>query len=63
MNENNVAEILEVLEKIRATEFPDVPPSVVREILQVQFERGDDRVSARTKTQEVVNRFLQSVEQ
>lgn len=61
MNENSVSDIFNVLEKIRKREFPEIPAVVVREVLDAQFAHRDNRAAARAKTQEIVNKFLQSV--
>lgn len=58
---NNVVDILKVLEEIRKCEAPEVPSDIVRRILEVQFDNSDDRTLARTKTNEIVEAFLSSV--
>ncbi len=43
MNSIEVEELLKVLEAIRAEKYPDIPPELIKNIIQAQFENQDDR--------------------
>ena len=60
MERNNLQELLNVLESIRAEKYPEIPAEVIREIVQSQFENQSesDRVRGRTKTTKIIAQFL-----
>ena len=60
MERNNLQELLNVLESIRAEKYPEIPAEVIREIVQSQYENQSesDRVHGRTKTTKIIAQFL-----
>lgn len=63
MMKNNVEveELIGVLEKIRREKYPDIPESLIREIVRTEFEQQDDRAQARKNTKKLIDEFLKKV--
>lgn len=61
MARSNLNELISVLESIRATEYPDIPPEVIEKIVQAQYDNQDNRGMARTKTMRIISEFMNSV--
>lgn len=57
-----VEELIGVLEKIRKEKYPEIPESLIREIVANEFEQQDDRVQARKGTKKLIDEFLKSVQ-
>ena len=62
MERNNLQELLNVLESIRSSKYPNIPAELIREIVQSQYENQseNDRVRGRTKTVKIVSQFLEN---
>lgn len=60
-NEIEVEELLRVLEKIRAEEYPDIPANVIRDIVLIQFENQDDRTEGRRNTIKIIENYLKNI--
>lgn len=58
MNNIEVEELLKVLEAIRAEKYPDIPPELIKNIIQAQFENQDDRAQGRRNTKKLIDDFL-----
>ncbi len=58
MMRSNLKELLSVLEEIRSTEYPDIPPEVIESIVVAQYENQDNRIQARNQTMNIIARFL-----
>lgn len=58
MNKVEVEELINVLETIRISQYPDIPPELVRSIVETQFENQDDRATSRKITKKLVDEFL-----
>ncbi|OPX85433.1 MAG: hypothetical protein A4E53_03427 [Pelotomaculum sp. PtaB.Bin104] len=58
MNSIEVEELLKVLEAIRAEKYPDIPPELIKNIIQAQFENQDDRAQGRRNTKKLIDDFL-----
>lgn len=61
MTRSNLHDLLSVLEKIRASEYSDIPPEVIEQIAITQYTNQDDRIQARNKTIKIIADFLNSV--
>ncbi len=63
MEKSNLEELLSVLEEIRVSKFPKIPPEVVHELVSIQYENQaeNDRTRGRTITTRVVSRFLEGL--
>jgi hypothetical protein len=60
MTRSNLHELLSVLEKIRASEYPEIPSEVIVQIAVTQYDNQDDRAQARSKTIKIIADFLNS---
>ncbi len=61
MNKIEVEELLKVLETIRAEKHPEIPPRLINDIVQAQFESQDDRAEGSRKTKKLIDDFLKEV--
>ena len=61
MTNIEINELISVLEKIRAEQHPEIPASLIQEILNAEFSSQDDRTKARHDTQKVIDVFLKTV--
>ena len=60
-NDVEVEELLRVLEKIRAEQHPDIPATVIRDIVLSQYENQDDRTQGKRTTKKVIDDYLKTV--
>ena len=58
-----VEELISVLEKLRAEQHPEIPSKLIRDIVEVEFERTDDRAQARKETKRLIDVFIRSVDE
>ena len=56
-----VEELIGVLEKIRKEKYPEIPESLIRDIVANEFEQQDDRAQARRGTKKLIDDFLKNV--
>ena len=56
-----VEELIGVLEKIRGEKYPEIPETLIREIVAAEFEQQDDRAQARKNTKKLIDEFLKNV--
>ena len=61
MTNIKINELISVLEKIRAEQHPEIPASLLQEIVNGEFSSQDDRTKARRDTQKVIDDFLKTV--
>ena len=61
MNKVEVEELLKVLETIRAEKYPGIPPELIKNIVQSQFENQDDRALGYRDTKNLIDNFLKQV--
>ena len=61
MNKVEVEELIVVLEDMRASQYPDIPPELIRSIVETQFENQDDRTVSRRTTKKLIDDFLKHV--
>lgn len=61
MNNIEIDELIQVLEEIRSTQYPDIPADLIRNIVYTQFEKQDDRAQSRKDTKKLVDDFLKTV--
>ncbi|MEZ3426754.1 MAG: hypothetical protein K1W13_05055 [Lachnospiraceae bacterium] len=61
MTNIEINELISVLEKIRAEQHPEIPASLIQEIVSAEFSSQDDRTKARHDTQKVIDDFLKTV--
>ena len=58
MNKVEVEELLNVLEAIRAQKYPDVPPELIKNIVDTQFANQDNREEGSRQTKRLIDDFL-----
>lgn len=61
MTNIEINELISVLEKIRAEQHPEIPASLIQEIVNAEFSSQDDRTKARHDAQKVIDDFLKTV--
>lgn len=61
MTNIEINELISVLEKIRAEQHPEIPASLIQEIVNAEFSSQDDRTKVRHDTQKVIDDFLKTV--
>ena len=61
MTNIEVNELISVLEKIRVEQHPEIPASLIQEIINAEFSSRDNRTKARHDTQKVIDDFLKTV--
>lgn len=61
MTNIEINELISVLEKIRAEQHPEIPASLIQEIVNAEFSSQDDRTKVRHDTQKVIDDFLETV--
>lgn len=57
MIKNNLEELRATLENIRTTNYPDIPPEVISEIVDVQHEYQDDPTKRQNETRKVILKY------
>jgi hypothetical protein len=58
--EEETAGLFAIVEKIRATRYPNLDAKLVSAILSVQHQFAEDRAEARKRTEQLVNRWAAS---
>ncbi len=54
----NLNELLNVLEEIRSSKYPDVPKELIEQIAISQYDNQDDRNKARTETMKTLADYI-----
>ncbi len=57
MTKNNLDELRATLESIRSEKYPDIPPEVIGEIVDIQNEYQDNPTKRQTETRKVIMKF------
>lgn len=55
---NNLEELINIVEEIRAANYPDLPADLVRSVLQKEFELQDTRTQASSEVRDLVSSYL-----
>lgn len=58
MERSNLHELLSALEEIRASEYPEISPEIIAQIVQAQYENQDNRAAARVQTTKLIAEYL-----
>lgn len=58
---NEVEELLRVLEAIRAEQYPDIPATLIKNIVLTQFGNQDDRIQGCRETKNLIDEFLKDI--
>ena len=61
MTNIEINELLSVLEKIRANQHPEIPPSLIQDLVNAEFSAQDDRTQARHDAQRVIDDYLKTI--
>lgn len=61
MTNIEVNELISVLEKIRAQRHPEIPASLVEQIINKEFSSQDSRPKARHDVQKVIDDYLKTI--
>ena len=56
-----ITELIAVLEKIRSEQHPDIPASLIQDIVSAEFALQDDRTKARRDTQKIIDDYLKTI--
>lgn len=54
---NSLNELLVTLEEIRVTQFPDIPPEVIIEIVNAQVNNQDNPGIRQSETQKIITQY------
>ena len=57
----NLNELLNVLEEIRSSKYPDVPKELIEQIAISQYDNQDDRNKARTETMKTLAEYINKI--
>ena len=58
-----IEELINVLEEIRSTKYPDIPSDLIKNIVYAEFEKQDDRAQGRKDAKKLVEDFLKTLEE
>lgn len=61
MTNIEINELISVLEEIRVKQHPEIPATLVQEIINSEFLSQDDRAKGRHDTQKIVNEYLKNI--
>lgn len=56
-----IGDLISVLETIRSEQFPEIPASLLQEIVQAELTAKDDRTKARHNAQKAIDNYLKTV--
>jgi len=59
-NNESHEELIDVLNKIRAELYPDIPESLIKDIVEAESKNQDDPVEGRKASRKVIDAFLKS---
>ena len=54
-------ELISVLEDLRISQHPEVPASLIEDIVSAEFSAQDDRSRARKDTQKIIDDYLKTI--
>lgn len=58
---NSMADLKATLERIRKEKYPDIPPEVIDEIVDVQSENQDDPATRYAKTKKIIDSYAKKI--
>lgn len=58
-----IEELINVLEEIRSTKYPDISAELIKNIVYAEFEKQDDRAQGRKDAKKLVEDFLKTLEE
>ena len=61
MSNVEVNELISVLEDIRQDKYPDIPESLIRDIVTAQYQNQDNRTAGRTSTLSLISDYLKTI--
>ena len=61
MTKNNLEELRATLEKIRASDYPDIPSEVINEIIDVQHEYQDNPTKRQSETRKTILKYASNI--
>lgn len=61
MTNIEINELLSVLETIRANQYPELPQSLIQEIVEAEFSSQDDRTKAHHDVQIIIDNYLKDL--
>ena len=61
MSNVEVNELISVLEEIRQAKYPDIPASLIKDIVTAQYQNQDNRTAGRTSTLNLIQDYLRTV--
>lgn len=53
-------EIIETLETVRKTKYPDIPPEIVEKIAQVEYDGLENRDQVQSHISEIIEEYLEA---
>ena len=54
----NLDELMQALESVRASKYPYVPKELVEKVALVEYANQDDRAKARTETMKIIADYI-----
>ena len=61
MSNVEVNELISVLEEIRQAKYPEIPASLIKDIVTAQYQNQDNRTAGRTNTLNLIQDFLRTI--
>ena len=61
MSNVEVNELISVLEEIRQEKYPEIPASLIKEIVTAQYQNQDNRTAWRTSTLGLIQDYLRTI--
>jgi hypothetical protein len=57
---DETADLLATVEEVRSRRYPNLDPTLVRDILGIQHQFAENRAEARKRTEQLINRWAAS---
>ena len=61
MSNVEVNELISILEEIRQEKYPEIPASLIKEIVTAQYQNQDNRTVGRTSTLGLIQDYLRTI--
>ena len=61
MSNVEVNELISVLEEIRQEKYPEIPASLIKDIVTAQYQNQDNRTTGRTSTLGLIQEYLRTI--
>lgn len=61
MSNVEVNELIFVLEEIRQEKYPEIPASLIKDIVTAQYQNQDNRTTGRTSTLGLIQEYLKTI--